>query len=59
MTIAVLVTLGLCLTLFVWGVVKLQGWRRTPPELRGDWWLRFEQEFRAYASTPQPRQPRR
>ncbi len=22
--------------------------RRTPPELRGDWWQRFEREFRAY-----------
>jgi hypothetical protein len=26
-------------------------WRshRTPAELRGDWWPRFETEFRAYA----------
>ena len=23
--------------------------RRTPPELRGDWWTPFEHEFRAYA----------
>lgn len=23
--------------------------RRTPAELRGDWWPRFEAEFRAYA----------
>jgi hypothetical protein len=23
--------------------------RRTPPELRGDWWTPFEREFRAYA----------
>lgn len=23
--------------------------RRTPPELRGDWWAQFEREFRAYA----------
>lgn len=22
---------------------------RTPPELRGDWWTRFEGEFRTYA----------
>jgi hypothetical protein len=22
---------------------------RRPPELRGDWWSRFEREFRAYA----------
>jgi hypothetical protein len=27
----------------------LSTWRRTPPELRGDWWLRFESGFRAYA----------
>ncbi len=24
--------------------------RRTPPELRGDWWARFEEELRAYAA---------
>jgi hypothetical protein len=24
--------------------------RRTPPELQGDWWARFESEFRAYAA---------
>jgi hypothetical protein len=24
--------------------------QRTPPELRGDWWPKFEAEFRAYAS---------
>jgi hypothetical protein len=23
--------------------------RRTPPELRGDWWTPFEREFRTYA----------
>ena len=23
--------------------------RRTPAELRGDWWTSFEREFRAYA----------
>ncbi len=23
--------------------------RRTPPELRGDWWTPFEREFRAFA----------
>jgi hypothetical protein len=24
--------------------------RRTPPELREDWWQEFEREFRAYAA---------
>jgi hypothetical protein len=28
---------------------------RTPPELRGDWWGRFETEFRAYAREAAPR----
>jgi hypothetical protein len=28
---------------------------RTPPELRGDWWSRFETEFRAYARQAAPR----
>jgi hypothetical protein len=23
--------------------------RRSPPELKGDWWTAFEREFRAYA----------
>jgi hypothetical protein len=29
----------------------LSAWRRhrTPPELKDDWWPRFESEFRAYA----------
>jgi hypothetical protein len=29
----------------------LSAWRqhRTPAELRGEWWSRFESEFRAYA----------
>jgi hypothetical protein len=32
-------------------VILLMVWRRrTPPELRGDWWSGFEREFRAYAS---------
>lgn len=30
--------------------------RRTPAELRGDWWSAFEQEFRAYSTrSAQPR----
>lgn len=32
------------------GCVLLSTWRRvrTPRELRGDWWARFERDFRAY-----------
>jgi hypothetical protein len=35
------------------GYVLLSGWRRrrTPPELRGDWWQQFEREFRAYVAS--------
>ena len=31
--------------------LALSAWRhhRTPAELRGDWWPRFESDFRAYA----------
>jgi hypothetical protein len=38
-----LVALGARLLLPLWRR------RRTPPQLRGDWWARFESEFRAYA----------
>jgi hypothetical protein len=37
------VALGASLLLATWTR------RHTPPELRGDWWPRFETEFRAYA----------
>lgn len=32
--------------------------RRTPPELRGDWWTPFEREFRAYARQQSGRRDR-
>lgn len=51
------------------GYVAWATWteRRTPAELRGDWWTRFEREFRAYAAdagwqvddAPRPRSIRR
>ncbi|MFL5865385.1 MAG: hypothetical protein ACJ780_32230 [Solirubrobacteraceae bacterium] len=33
------------------GYLAFRAWshRRTPPELRGDWWTAFERDFRAYA----------
>jgi hypothetical protein len=49
MAIAVLVVLALCLVLTVYAVVSAERWRRRPRELRGDWWARFEREFRTYA----------
>lgn len=40
--------------------LRLDRRRRTPSELRGDWWTRFENEFRAYAARmEQSRRPRR
>jgi hypothetical protein len=33
--------------------------RRTPRELRGDWWTSFEREFRAYAEHVAARDPDR
>ncbi len=42
--------------------LRVERWRRTPRELRGDWWTEFEAEFRAYAGrselTRRPRQRR-
>ena len=32
--------------------------RRTPPELRGDWWTPFETEFRAFAAQQAARRER-
>jgi hypothetical protein len=36
------------LVALAWALVVLVQRRRKPPELRGDWWGRFEREFRAY-----------
>lgn len=49
MGIVVLLTLGLVAALIVLGVFKATDWHRRPAELRGDWWNRFERQFRAYA----------
>jgi hypothetical protein len=34
----------------MWVIVSEVRRRRTPLELRGDWWERFERDFRAYAA---------
>lgn len=55
--------LGLALVAVLLGLLAM--WvahhRRTPADLRGDWWPRFEAEFRAYArraaSSPGRRPP--
>ena len=43
----ILVVLGLAGG--VWAIGATVHRRRTPRELRGDWWTPFEREFRAYA----------
>jgi hypothetical protein len=48
------VVIGSCLAL------RINRRRRTPAELRGDWWARFEDEFRAYTTRlERSRRPRR
>ena len=45
---ALLLTVGVLL--IAYGLFRAASWRRTPSELRGDWWDRFERQFRAYSS---------
>ena len=60
-----LLELGVALAVLV-VCVLLSTWRRvrTPRELRGDWWARFESDFRAHAgrgstsADPADRRPR-
>ncbi|MGH2874439.1 MAG: hypothetical protein ACRDL5_18520 [Solirubrobacteraceae bacterium] len=49
LTIAIVVLLG-CSPLLVRLAAAGMRRRRTPAELRGEWWERFEGEFRAYAA---------
>ena len=43
LVLALTAVVGLCL------LVQEMSGRRTPADLRGDWWTSFEREFRAYA----------
>jgi hypothetical protein len=49
MLIGLLLVLIAALIAAVYGVFRLSSWRSAPAELRGDWWERFERQFRAYA----------
>ncbi len=51
LTLALVAVVGLCL------LVQEMPRRRTPAELRGDWWTSFEREFRAYAREATRSQP--
>lgn len=51
MAVAVVIVLTLIALLAVLLICKVAAWQRTPQELRGDWWDRFERQFRAYATS--------
>lgn len=53
MELAVMLVITLSACLLAYGVLRGMIWCRTPSELRGDWWARFERQFRAYVSTVQ------
>jgi hypothetical protein len=61
MPVVALVLVAVTLGFGAYGIVQAIREHRTPPELRGDWWARFEREFRAYAARPSrpPRDRRR
>lgn len=40
------IVLALCIYVGIAQLIR----RRTPPELRGDWWGDFERQFRAHAA---------
>jgi uncharacterized membrane protein HdeD (DUF308 family) len=46
-TVAILLTLAFIFVLIARGIANIVSWLRTPLELRGDWWKRFERQFRA------------
>jgi hypothetical protein len=58
MPVVVVALAIIALAIGMWVIVTEFRNRRTPPELRGDWWERFEREFRAYAARSAPPPPR-
>lgn len=61
MIIAMVAISALILGLCVYVGIRQVAQRRTPVELRGDWWSGFERDFRAYAThtARRPRRPQR
>jgi hypothetical protein len=47
MAVVALLLLTVGILLIAFGLFRAASWRRTPTELRGDWWDRFERQFRA------------
>jgi hypothetical protein len=51
----VLVLVGLAAAALAKHALRAEARRRaTPRELRGDWWARFEDDFRRYAASTRP-----
>jgi hypothetical protein len=51
MAVAVVIVVTLIGLLGVLLICRVASWQHTPRELRGDWWDRFERQFRAYATS--------
>jgi len=49
-----IVVLAIAAAALLWLGVEVVREFRTPAELRGDWWRKFEREFRAYAQRHNP-----
>jgi hypothetical protein len=49
MSVLALVIVAIALAGGTCAILAALRYRRTPPELRGDWWTPFEREFRIYA----------
>jgi len=52
MPVVALVLVIIAVGFGVYGIVQAIREHRTPRELRGDWWSRFEREFRDYTARP-------
>ena len=59
MSALALVILAIVLAAGACAIFAAVRYRRTPPELRGDWWTPFEREFRAYAKQAASRERQR
>lgn len=53
----IVLAVGLGVSLLAPAVLAIWRKHRKPPELRGDWWPRFESDFRAYAKHAANRKP--
>jgi len=54
MTSAAIIVLAIAAAGCLWLGVEVVRELRTPTDLRGDWWVSFEREFRAYSERQNP-----